>query len=59
MGEPVFQIKKQQSSNKTIRMPDELISELQRLADESNISFNQVVIQCCRFALQNRQKTDH
>ena len=58
MGEPVFQIKKQQSSNKTIRMPNELIDELQRLADESDTSFNQVVVQCCRFALQNRRKTD-
>lgn len=58
MGEPIFRIKKQLSSNKTIRMPNELIDELQKLADESNISFNQVVVQCCRFALQNRQKTD-
>ena len=58
MGEPVFQIKKQKSSNKTIRMPDELIDELQRLADENNTSFNQVVVQCCQFVLQNRRKTD-
>ena len=58
MGEPVFQIKKQKSSNKTIRMPDGLIDELQRLADENNTSFNQVVVQCCQFALQNRRKTD-
>ena len=52
MKDSGFQIKKPHSSNKTIRMPDELIAKLQALADQNDISFNQVVVQCCDFALQ-------
>ena len=48
-----FVVKKNQSSNKTIRMPDELIEQLQNLADKNDISFNQIVIQCCKYALKN------
>ena len=53
MREGGFRIRKQQSSNKTIRMPDELIARLQALANENGTSFNQVVVQCCEYALQN------
>ncbi len=49
----MFEIKKPQNSNKTIRMPDDLIDRLQRLADKNDISFNQLVIQCCEYALEN------
>lgn len=49
----MFEIKKPQNSNKTIRMPDDLIQRLQKLADENDISFNQLVIQCCEYALEN------
>lgn len=48
-----FIIKKPKSSNRTIRMPDELIDKLGRLATEQGISFNQLVIQCCEFALEH------
>lgn len=53
MDDRIFRIKKPQSSNKTIRMPDELIEKLQTLATSNDISFNQVVVQCCEFALEN------
>ena len=53
MSEKSFKIKKSLSSNKTIRMPDELINDLQKLADLNDISFNQVVVQCCEYALEN------
>lgn len=56
MGAEKFSVKKQTKSNKTIRMPDELIDQLQTLADQNDTSFNQVVVQCCRYALQH--KTD-
>lgn len=49
----MFEIKKNQSSNKTIRMPDVLINRLQALADQNDISFNQLVVQCCEYALDN------
>ena len=52
----LFIVKKNESSNKTIRMPNELISKLEKIAHEIDISFNQVVIQCCEYALENLKK---
>lgn len=49
----MFEIKKPSSSNKTIRMPDTLIEQLEKLAGEHDISFNQLVVQCCEYALKN------
>ena len=51
-------IKKPTSSNRTIRMPDDLIETLGKLANEQGISFNQLVIQCCEFALEHLEKPD-
>ena len=53
-----FIIKKPKSSNRTIRMPDDLIDTIGRLASEKGISFNQLVIQCCEFALEHLQEED-
>lgn len=49
----MFEIKKPSSSNKTIRMPDPLIEKLEKLASKHDISFNQLVVQCCEYALDN------
>lgn len=49
----MFEIQNQQKSNKTIRMPDDLIERLQTIADKNNISFNQLVVQCCEYALND------
>ncbi len=49
----MFEIKKPSASNKTIRMPDSLIEKLEKLAAKNDISFNQLVIQCCEYALDN------
>lgn len=54
----IFKIKKPQSSNKTIRMPDELIERFQKLATSYDVSFNQLVVQCCEFALENMIEED-
>ena len=51
----MFKVKKPQSSNKTIRIPDQLINKLQALADKNDISFNQLVVQCCEYALDNME----
>lgn len=48
-----FIIKKPTSSNRTVRMPDELINRIGKLANDKGISFNQLVIQCCEFALEH------
>lgn len=49
----MFEIKKPSASNKTIRMPDTLIEKLEKLAAQNDISFNQLVVQCCEYALEN------
>lgn len=54
----MFEIKKVQSFNKTIRMPEDLIAELERLANKNDISFNQLVVQCCEYALQNLEENN-
>lgn len=54
----MFEIKKPSSSNKTIRMPDILIEKLEYLASKNDISFNQLVIQCCEYAIEHLKKQD-
>ena len=54
-----FIIKKPTSSNRTIRMPDDLIDKIGKLANERGISFNQLVIQCCEFALDHLQDSEN
>ena len=53
-----FIIKKPTSSNRTIRMPDSLIDKLGKIATEQGISFNQLVVQCCEFALEHLKSND-
>jgi predicted HicB family RNase H-like nuclease len=48
-----FRIEKEESLNKTVRMPEPLIKELEDVARDQGVSFNQVVVQCCRYALKN------
>ena len=43
----MFQIQKPESSNKTIRMKNDLIDKLEKLATDNGISFNQLVVQFC------------
>ena len=47
----VFTVKKNESSNKTIRMPNDLIERLERVSKDKDVSFSQLVIQCCEYAL--------
>ncbi len=48
-----FIIKKPTSSNRTIRMPDDLIDRITKISVEQDVSFNRVVVQCCEYALEN------
>ena len=41
---------------KTVRFTEKLDEELVQLHEKTGISFNQVVLQCCRFALDNLEK---
>lgn len=52
----LFKIEKPEYTNKTFRMPNELISEMEKLAQSKQISLNQLVIQCCKYALENLEE---
>ena len=47
----MFEIHKPQYINKTVRMSLDMIQTLEAIAKEKDVSFNQVVIQCCAYAL--------
>lgn len=38
---------------RTVRFTEHLFEELNNLASENNISFNSLVLQCCKYALEN------
>ena len=53
-----FEIKKELSFNKTIRMPQSLIKKLESIAQSKDISFNKLVVQCCEYALKNLEENN-
>ena len=56
----MFELKKEslEYENKSLRLPKELIERVQTPANENNMSFNKVVIQCIEYAL-NDMKEDN
>ncbi|MBQ8342300.1 MAG: toxin-antitoxin system HicB family antitoxin [Clostridia bacterium] len=55
----MFEIQKNEKINKTFRLPLELVQKLEILAQNENVSLNNLVVQCCEYALkqQNKGKT--
>ena len=55
----MFKIKSgQELVTKSIRMPENLATELDNLAREYNVSFSSLVLQCLRYALDNMDTED-
>lgn len=52
----MFRVSKPEYSNKTFRMPNELIAQLEKPAQDKGVSLNQLVIQCCKYALDNLEE---
>lgn len=48
-----FEIKKQEYVNRTYRIPKELADRLSQVAQQEDISVNELVVQSCEFALDN------
>ena len=44
--------------NKSLRLPKDLIEQVQTLANKNNMSFNKVVIQCIEYALSDMDQSD-
>jgi len=38
---------------RTVRFTEKIFEELNAAAEENNISFNMLILQCCRYALDN------
>lgn len=51
----MFTVKKEKSVNKTVRMPESLVWKLNEWAVKKDVSFNQVVNQCCQYALEHSE----
>ncbi|MBC8530561.1 hypothetical protein [Gehongia tenuis] len=43
---------------RTIRFTDRLFEELTAAAQENGVSFNRLVLQCCRYALDHLDRDD-
>jgi len=53
-----FTVEKPDMINKTFRFPLSLVLKLQDLAQAKNVSLNNLVIQCCEYALANIEKDE-
>jgi hypothetical protein len=49
----MFKVIKPEYTNKTFRMPTELVKALGQTAHDMGVSMNNLVVQCCAYALDN------
>ncbi len=49
----MFKVKKTEYVNKTFRLPTDLVKRLEMVAQNQSVSINNLVIQCCEYALDN------
>ena len=52
----MFKIEKPDMVNKTFRLPVKLVQEMQVIAQNKGVSLNNLVIQCCEYALKHLDK---
>lgn len=53
-----FKIEKPEYVNRTFRLTKELAETLSEIAQKEGISVNELVVQCCNFAISNMVATD-
>lgn len=54
----MFEVKKNEHINKTFRLPVELVKKMEMLAQSKGVSLNNLVVQCCEYALENIEHSD-
>ena len=55
-GQKKFSVDKKLSKSniaRTIRFTEDIFNDLLRISTSEDVSFNQLVLQCCRYALDN------
>lgn len=45
--------------SKTLRLPENIVDEIQLISDKKNLSFNRVVIEFLKFGLENYDTSDN
>ena len=54
----MFQVRQtEEMINKTFRLPRNLLEELTKVAESEQVSVNNLVSQCCEYALSNMKST--
>ncbi len=51
-----IEIKKELSTNKCIRFPNDLLEQIKKQTRDNNVTFSKFVILACEYALQNINK---
>lgn len=41
--------------SRTVRFPEPLFEQLNKYAAQNDISFNMLILQCCKYAMENRE----
>ena len=49
----MFYVQKPEMVNKTFRLPEELVNRLSAVAQQQGVSMNNLVAQCCKYALND------
>ena len=49
----MFEIEKQETINKTFRFPEKLLKEMKEIAKSKGVSLNNLVVQCCKYAIEH------
>lgn len=52
----MFRVDRTEYVNKTFRLPTDLVERLEKVAQTERVSMNQLVIQCCRYALDHMEE---
>lgn len=52
----MFKVEKEEMINKTFRLPKNLVETLSEIAQKKRVSLNNLVKQCCEYAIANLEK---
>ena len=52
----MFKVKKPEMINKTLRLPLDLVQQLQTIAQKQGVSLNNLVMQCCEYAMKHLEE---
>lgn len=58
LGDIMFKIQKTEYVNRTFRLPKDLVEKLGAYAQEKGISVNELVKQCCEYALSQSDENE-